>query len=49
MNSVIIDIGLLQYFLNQKYEIISIYSITRFHEQHEYGYWTIMIYFELKI
>ena len=49
MNSVIIDIGLLQYILNSKYKIISIYLITRFHEQRDYRYWTITIYFEFKI
>ena len=49
MNSVIIDIGLLQYILNSKYKIISIYLIMRFYEQRDYRYWTITIYFELKI
>ena len=49
MNSVVIDIGLLRYISNQKYVIISIYLITRFHEQRDYGYWTITIYFEFKI
>ena len=48
MNSVIIDIGLLRYIFNSKYKIISIYSITRFHEQRDYRYWTITIYFEFK-
>ena len=48
MNSVIIDIELLRYILNSKYRIISIYLITRFHEQRDYRYWTITIYFELK-
>ena len=48
MNSVIIDIGLLQYKLISRYEIISIYLIMRFHEQRDYRYWTITIYFELK-
>ena len=45
----IIDIGLLQYILNSKYKIISIYLIMRFYEQRDYRYWTITIYFELKI
>ena len=49
MNSVIIELGLLQYILNLKYKIISIYLVTRFHEQRDYRYWTIKIYFELKI
>ena len=49
MNSVTIDIGLLRYILNQKYKIISIYSIMRFHEQRDYRYWTITIYFKSKI
>ena len=48
MNSVIIDIGLIRYILISKYKIISIYLITRFHEQRDYRYWTITIYFELK-
>ena len=48
MNSVIIDIELLRYILNSKYKIISIYLITRFHEQRDYRYWTITIYFEFK-
>ena len=43
MNSVILDIGILRYILNTKYEIISIYLITRFHEQRDYRYWTIYI------
>ena len=49
MNSVIIDIDLLRYILNSQYNIISIYLITRFNEQHDYEYWTNNIYFELKI
>ena len=49
MNSVIIDIGLLQYKLISRYEIISIYLIMRFHEQRDYRYWTITIYFEFKM
>ena len=49
MNSVIIDVGLIRYILNSKYKIISIYSIMRFHEQRDYRYWTITIYFELNI
>ena len=49
MNRVIKDIGLLRYIFNTKYKTISIYSITRFHEQHDYRYWTITIYFEFKI
>ena len=48
MNSIIIDIGLLRYILNSKYKKISIYLITRFHEQHDYRYWTSTIYFEFK-
>ena len=48
MNSVIV-IGLIRYILNSKYRMISIYSITQFHEQCDYRYWTITIYFELKI
>ena len=49
MKSVIIDIGLLRYILNSKYDIIFIYLIMQFHEQREYTYWTFMIYFEYKI
>ena len=49
MNSVIIDVGLIRYILNSKYKIISIYLITRFHEQRDYRYWTIKIYFQTKI
>ena len=49
MNSVIINIGLIRYILNSKYKIMSIYLITRFHEHRDYIYWTIAIYFELKI
>ena len=49
MNSEGIDIGLLRYIFNSKYKIISIYSITRFHEQRDFRYWTITIYFEFKI
>ena len=49
MNSVIINIGLIRYILNSKYKMISIYLITQFHEQRDYRYWTIMIYFEFKI
>ena len=49
MNNVIIDIGLLRYILNSQYKIISTYLITRFHEQRDYTYWTITIYFKLKI
>ena len=44
MNSVIIDIELLRYILNSQYKIISIYLITRYHEQRDYSYWTITIY-----
>ena len=44
MNSVIIDNGLLQYIFNSKYKIIPLYLITRFHEQRDYRYWTIIIY-----
>ena len=46
MNSVILDIGLLRYILNS---IILICLIMRFHEQRDYKYWTITIYFEFKI
>ena len=49
MNSVIIDIELLRYILNSQYKTISIYLIMRFHEQRDYRYWTITIYFEFKI
>ena len=49
MNSVIIEIGLLRYILNSKLKIILIYLITRFHEQRDYRYWTITIYFEFKV
>ena len=49
MNSVIIDIGLLQYILNYKYKIVSIYLIMRFNEEREYRYWTITIHFELEL
>ena len=49
MNSVIIDIELLRYILNSQYKTISIYLIMRFHEQRDYRYWTITIYFELDI
>ena len=49
MNSVIISIGLILYILNSKYKMNSIYLITRFHEQRDNRYWTIMIYFEFKI
>ena len=49
MNSVIINVGLLQHILNTKYEIISIYFITRSHEQRDYRYWTNKIYFEFKM
>ena len=49
MNSVIIDIELLQYIKNSKYKLILIYLITRFNEQRGYKYWTNMIYFEFKI
>ena len=49
MNSVIINIGLIRYIFNSKYRIMSIYLITRLHEQRDYRYWTIMIYFEFKI
>ena len=49
MNSVIIDIGLKRFILNSKYNIISIYLITRFQEQRHKRYWTIEIYFEFKI
>ena len=49
MNSMIINIGLLWYILNSKYEIISTYLITQFLEQRDYRYWTYMIYFEFKI
>ena len=49
MNSVIKDIGLLQYILDSKSKIISIYLITRFQKQRDYRYWTIEIYFEFKI
>ena len=49
MNSVIIDTGLLQYILNSKYKIISIYLIMQFYELRDYRYWTITIYFELDI
>ena len=48
MNSVIIEFGLLQYILNLKHNRISIYLITKFHEQHDYRYWTINIYSEFK-
>ena len=49
MKSVIIDIGLLRYILNLKYEIIFLYLIMRFHEQRDYKYWTVKIYFKLKV
>ena len=49
MNSVIIDIELLRYILNSQYKIISIYLITRSHEQRDYRYQTITIYFEFTI
>ena len=49
MNSVIIDIELLRYIFDLKYKRISIYLIMRFHEQRDYTYWTITIYFKLKI
>ena len=49
MNNMIINIGLIRYILNSKYKIMSIYLITQFTEQRDYGYWTITIYFELKI
>ena len=49
MNSLIIDIELLRYIFNSKHKIISIYLITRFHEQRDYKYWTNKIYFEFKI
>ena len=49
MNIVIIDIGLLQYILNSKYKIVSIYLITRFNEERDYRYWTITIHFEFKL
>ena len=48
MNSVIINIGQIRYIFNSKYRIMSIYLITRFHEQHDFRYWTITINFELK-
>ena len=49
MNSVITDIGLLGYILISRYEIISIYLITWFHEQRDYRYWTITKCFEFKM
>ena len=49
MNNMIIDIGLLRYILNSKNQIISICLIMRFHEQHDYKYWTNKIYFQFKI
>ena len=49
MNSVIIDIGLLQLILSSKYKTIYVYLITWFHEQRDYRYWTITIYFEFKV
>ena len=48
MNSMIINIGLIRYIFNSKYRIMSIYLITRLHEQRDYRYWTIMIYFEFR-
>ena len=57
----IINIGLIRYILNSKfkvisinfwnskYKIISIFLITRIHEQHDYKYWSNKIYFEFKI
>ena len=41
-------VELLRYILSSKYKIISIYLITRFHEQRDYRIWTIIIYFESK-
>ena len=49
MNSVIIDMEILRYILNSQYKIISIYLIIQFHEQHDYRYQTITIYFEFTI
>ena len=49
MNRVIIDIGLIRYFLNQKYKVISINSIMQFHEHCDYKYWIYKMYFKLKI
>ena len=40
MNSVIKDIGLLQYIQNSKWKINSIYLITRFQKQLDYRYLT---------
>ena len=49
MKTMIIDIGLLRYIVSSKCKIITKYLITQIHEQRYYRYWTITIYFELKI
>ena len=48
INIDIIDIGLIRYILNSKYKTVSIYLITLFHEQCDYRYRTIKIYFNSK-
>ena len=49
MNRVIINIRHIRYILDSNYIVISMISITPFHEQRDYKYWTYNIYYRFKI
>ena len=49
MNRMIMNIGIIRYTFNSKYEVISMYLITRFHEPRDFEYCNYKIYFILNI
>ena len=48
MNYLIMNIAIIRYISNLEYKVISLDSITRFHEPRDYEYWSYKLYFKLK-